>query len=148
MKEEQSHHWVTSDKSGRIHPNHSVLRLSARGQLLCLNPVRRDHRNPPMKWCSMHFSSSAAVRYLLCLQSVWGSHQFKPLPECIAEGFWKSVHISKDHVEWEWKFFHVRSDFGQFSRSSEYRYFNVQDGILLKKKKKELTWLLNYTHCL
>lgn len=86
-----------------------------------------------MKCRFMYFSSLAAIRYSFCLQSlqsVRGSHQFKPLSERVTESFWKRVHIPKDHVEWEWKFFHVRSDFRQFSRSFEYRNFNVQDGIL------------------
>lgn len=44
---------------------------------------------------------------LSVLRVIRGSHQLKPLSEGITECLRKSIHISKDDVEWEGELFHV-----------------------------------------
>lgn len=60
-------------------------------------------------------------------------HQLKPLPQGITEGLRKCIHISENDVKWKGELFHVRSDFRHLSWPFKYRYFNVQDRILLTK---------------
>lgn len=63
-------------------------------------------------------------------RSIHTRHQFKPLPQCVAQRQRQRVDVSENDVKWERELLHVGFDFWQFSRA-KYRHSDVKNRVFV-----------------
>lgn len=74
--------------------------------------------------------------WLLAGLQVGCCDEFKPLPQCIAQGLGQGVYVPQDDVEGEGELLHVGADFRHFTRAFEDGHLNIQDGVLNERARR------------